>query len=342
MKIGDIESANAPRWQPGKRNHYEVWYLTLNNLATQTGYWIRYTITAPKEGHGEPYCQVWFSFFDRRKPDSNFGLTQRHPIETLKSTPSPFELRIGENILATGITSGRIEGAGHSARWDLKFTPSQEVFFHFPKLLYKREFTDTTVLSPHLDTRFTGTIEVDGRTYELKDDPGDQTHLWGKEHAYKWVWAHCNHFEEDETAVLEALCAQVERFNIKLPPIPLIYLKLRGEEYHFLKPHEILSTRTAGRLGEWRVRAIGATKRIDVEISCRIEDTIEAEYFDPDGESAYCDNTEAADAVVTVYRRKNLFASWRRTATLTSEGTAHVEWGARKPNPLVTRKIILI
>ena len=56
----DSAEANRMRWA-FQRGHYEVWYATLSHLASRTGFWIRYTLEAPEEGHGEPYAQLWFA-----------------------------------------------------------------------------------------------------------------------------------------------------------------------------------------------------------------------------------------------------------------------------------------
>ncbi|MEW5944737.1 MAG: tocopherol cyclase family protein [bacterium] len=342
MGIGNADEANELRWKRGTRNHYEVYYLTLNNLSTKTGFWIRYTLTAPAQGKGDTCFAVWFSFFDFEQQDKNFGITRKYPTHDAEASSRPFSLRIGANLLTNGALSGNIAGAGHSASWDLTFEPSPQVFLHFPRILYARQFTDTTVLSPHLNTTFTGTIEADGRTFELRGDPGDQTHLWGREHAREWAWAHCCRFDEDERAVMESLVAKVRRFGINLPPIHLIYLKYGDRECHLINPHEILMTKSARRLGEWFVNARSATVRIDMEITCRNQDLIEAEYFDPNGHRAWCCNTEVGSALIRVYRRSNPFAAWRREETLTSLGTTHVEWGARTQSRDVKNKLIVV
>ncbi len=48
----DVAEANRMRWE-FQRGHYEVWYATLTHLPSRTGFWIRYTLAAPTEGHGE-------------------------------------------------------------------------------------------------------------------------------------------------------------------------------------------------------------------------------------------------------------------------------------------------
>lgn len=354
MKTKNNDEANELRWKPGTPGHYEVYYITFNHLESKTGYWIRYTMTAPDAGKGDPCAQLWFFTFDAESPDRNFGITRRFPIDLLETTAYPFSIDIGGNRLENGALSGSLEGAGHSAKWDLKFDPSPVPFLHYPKILYKVQVTDTTVLSPHLDTRFTGTVEADGRKFKFDGDPGDQTHLWGSEHALRWQWAHCNHYAEDDEAVFEAVCAQVKRGPITLPPLHLVYLKLRDREsrgdressgdreFHLNNPLDIIMSRSKASPGSWDIRAANLTTRLDIEITCRTADLIDAEYFDPSGEPAYCANTEVASSLVKVYTRPAPLAKWRKISTLTSTGTTHVEWGDRKPHAQAGKKLIVL
>jgi hypothetical protein len=50
-------------------------------------------------------------------------------------------------------------------------------------------------------------------------------------------------------------------------------------------------------------------------------------YHDPDGEAAYCYNSEAASIRLQVH------GPGERTQTLIGDGTAHFEYGQRQPVP---------
>ena len=45
----NLDQANALRWTAAVRGYYEVYYLTLNDLARETGCWIRYVVQAPEQ-----------------------------------------------------------------------------------------------------------------------------------------------------------------------------------------------------------------------------------------------------------------------------------------------------
>src|ERR1700742_4290606 len=91
----ETAEANRMRWQ-FQRGHYEVWYATASHLQSRTGFWIRYTLEAPAEGHGEPYAQLWFARFDRERSDRTFGCNEKLSIGELRHEAAPFAVRIGE------------------------------------------------------------------------------------------------------------------------------------------------------------------------------------------------------------------------------------------------------
>ena len=86
------------------------------------------------------------------------------------------------------------------------------------------------------------------------------------------------------------------------------------------------------------MRATGARVKLEVELRARPEDLVRAEYVDPDGEPAFCHNTEVADAVVVVWNRQAPWARFRQACRLTSRATAHFEYAARSPDGRVERR----
>ncbi len=324
------------RWD-GRPGHYEVWYLTLNDRATRTGFWIRYTMEAPAAG--EAHAELWFAFFDRADARKSFALRRRTPIAAFVETRDPWRLALGDASLTHGAAAGAIEGAGHAARWELAFQPGAETFRHLPDALYRSPLAQTKVLSPSLQARFRGRIVVDGRTIELGGDlggePGCQTHLWGRKHAHAWAWAHCGAFREDEGAVVEAVTARLRRGPVVLPPLTVLYVRAGGEEHHFRSLWQAPLLRGAWETGRYRVSARTARARVEAEFTCRPEDLVRADYRDPDGEPSFCMNSEVADARLVILRRDGF--RWREVVHLTAPGLGHFEYAAREADPHVER-----
>lgn len=338
--VTTTERDNVLLWDRSQVGHYEVYYLTFNDPATRTGFWIRYTLKVPYEGEG--YAQLWFAFFDADQPQRNFALNRIRPLAELDHQAAPFRLRIGAAELGHDHARGELSGAGHAARWDLSWQPAPATHHHLPGLMYRTRFADTRVLSPNLDIALRGTVEVDGRTFTLQGAPGDQTHVWGRKHAHAWGWGHCNAFEGRTGAVFEILTGQLRKGSVVLPQLTAAALYLDGETIQLTDFAHILVGRAHRDTAVYRFSARGIDVRLTGEFHCRPEDMVCAEYTDPDGAKAYCHNTEVAELHLTLTRRSNLLGRWVEQARLRAAQTAHFEIGRRTPDPAIAKRHITV
>jgi hypothetical protein len=332
------EPDNVRRWDGRSPGHYEVWYLTLNQRASATGAWIRYTLEVPREG--EAHAELWFAWFDARRPDRTFGIHRAVPISEMVAEGDPFAVSIGGALLRHDRARGELHGGGHRAAWDLSWSPAPRTHRHLPALFYRTlgrrgSLTDSTVLSPNLDVAVHGWIEVDGHRFDLDGEPGGQTHLWGRKHAHAWAWGHATAFEAHPGAALECLTGRLERRGRVSPPLTVLSLYMDGEELHFNRLRDLARNRGDSGTGFYRFAAAGPTARVEGEFSCRPEDMLMAPYRDPDGESLFCANTEVGDLRITLFRRSRPFGRWREAAVLHAFRTAHFEVATRERDPAI-------
>jgi hypothetical protein len=330
---------NVRRWDGAAKKHYEVWYLTANHRASQTGFWIRYTMESPIDG--EPYAQLWFAQFDARDPTRTFGINRKFPIASMTASADPFGVAIGGNQIVHDRIRGALAGDGHDARWDLRWVPSAKTHRHLPDVLYARGgISETCVLSPNLDVALVGSITVDGRTLQFDGEPGGQTHVWGRKHAHAWAWGHCNAFDDHPGAAFEGLCVRLKRGRVTLPPMTVVSLYLDGEPLLFNQFHHTPMNRGQFGSGFWRFQAWRPTVRIEGEFSARPEDMVVAHYEDPDGQPSFCSNTEIGDLRITVFRRAG--TGWKEQAKLFAPRRGHFEVGARERDPAVVKDHVLV
>jgi hypothetical protein len=342
------EHDNQRRWDGQRRGHYEVWYLTLNDPGSRDGYWIRYTLEAPLDGQGEPYAQLWFARFDASGAGQGgtFGINRKLPIASFAAPPpgssEPFSVSVGGNRLGHDSARGALSGDGHSAEWDLRWTPATKTLHQFPKFLYRRGgLAQTTVLTPNVNVSISGTITVDGKRFELRDAPGGQTHLWGKKHAYSWGWGHCNAFDDVPGAAFEVLAVRLQRRGMLLPPLTIATLWLDGEEIALERIEQALvAPAPAMGTGRFRFTARGLFERLDGEFSCRPDDLVRASYHDPDGEPSFCHNTCIGDLRLTLSRRVR--GRWRESARLVAPRRGHFEVAGRDRDQAVTREHVTV
>ena len=324
---------------------YEVWYLTWNHAATNTGYWLRYTLEYPsKSGPGEPaepHAEVWFARFDHNNPSRNFGVHRRFAGASVNSTTAPFSLNIAASRLTHQSATGSVAGAGHAVSWRLEWQPSATSYRQLPDIMYARGGVgETTVLSPNVRVLVDGELFVDGQRIDLKQAVLGQTHLWGRKHAHSWAWGRCAEFSQAPDAWLEALSVRLVRGGVTLPPLTLVSLGIDGEVLQFNQFRHTALNRSTWRTGHYEMTAVGGGAKLRCVLSAPTNHFITAPYRDPDGTSVFCANTEVGDAHLTLWRRAGL--GWGNPRELTSTGNAHFETGSAVADPAVPKTHILL
>lgn len=322
---------NYCRWDGSCAPHYEVWFITLNHRASQRGFWFRYTMEVSPRSNG-PVAGLWAASFSRAAYDDNLGLKHAYDIDHFEfDRANDFGIRIGEAMLSSTRARGSVQQGANSIDWDLSYVPCQSTYHHASKALIRLARPSSFVCSPNLDTRFSGRIVVNGKTIKVEDEPGCQSHLWGRKHVDDWVWVHSNAFEKHPGTVFEGLAARPRRAGRTLPPIQSLYLRHRGEEYRFVRLR--LSEQWQHRLGMgyWSFSAMNTRMYLEGTAQCRMRDMLQAEYSDPDGEALYCINSEIANLKIRLFRRTH-GVSWRHVETIKAYATAHLEHAARVPD----------
>jgi hypothetical protein len=318
--------ANTLRWN-GRPGHYEVYYVTLTDAATGVGYWIRYTLLAPEEG--APSCALWFLAMDPAN-----GITARRetfPIAQLTAHSDPFRLEIGSATLADGAAAGELEDVAWSLRWD----PGRTYEHVRPAL---RPAASTIYCLPHGDVAFAGQIHHAGRTVHLDGARGAQAHLWGSKHARRWAWARCSDFrttggEHAEDTFVDGVSARVSRFGRELGPFTPVVGRIDGEDFASTTTWRVLKNHSSFSPDRWRFEALGARRKLVGEVEADRRLLAGVTYHDPDGQPAYCYNTETATMRLEVYERTGARSGWRHAAALEGEGCAHFEYAQREPLP---------
>jgi Tocopherol cyclase len=326
---------NLCRWDGRSASHYEVWFLTLNHRASQRGFWFRYTLEAPATAGACAHASVWAASFARSNPGDTFGLRRDSPADDFSfQGREQFSLRIGDSTFEPSRAAGGIDGGGRSIAWDLSFEPNNKTYHHVTPALARLARPSSTVCSPNLDTRFSGAIIIDGEKIVIEDEPGCQSHLWGRKHVDEWVWVHSNAFEKHPGTVFEGLAARPRRAGRTLPPIYSLFLRHRGEDHRFVRIRLAEQWKRKLGMGYWSFSAMNTRVYIEGVAQCRLRDMLQAEYSDPDGEPLYCVNSEVANLKIRIFRRVRGLR-WRHVETIKATSTAHLEHAARAIDPNV-------
>lgn len=339
---------NRPRWDGESAGHYEVWFVTLNHRASHRGFWMRYTIDSPLPSalHTigsneavpiEPRAALWAGYFDRSRPGDNFVIRQYIDDGGFRSNSGETDaLTLAGGSLSGDRATGEVESESHRMSWDLSFIPSEATYHHVNPAMSRFLKPSSFILSPNLASRFTGTVIVDGTPIRLENEPGCQTHLWGRKRLDEWVWVHSNAFERHPETVFEGLAGRPKRAGRMLPPIYSLFLRHRGEEHRFMRLRLADQWQRRLGMGYWSFTATSSRLHIDGVAQCRLRDMLQVEYRDPDGEPLYCINSEVANLKLRLFKRVHA-VRWRHVETINAPGMAHLEHACRTFDPDVRR-----
>lgn len=321
---------NALQWD-GERGHYEVYYLSATDRGSGTGLWVRYTMVAPLDA--EATCSLWFMAMDPQGEVVGRKLTRA--ATELTAGDSPFELRIGDSIL----TDTGMKGGFEDVAWDLRWNPSVPAVEPVHPFLRRAKLAKTVLVLPHPAFALEGTASWSGRTIELSGARGGQAHLWGSKHANRWAWTHCNDLEgldgsERPDDWIDAVSVFVPRFGREIGPSTPVVGHFAGRDFASTSPLRV--TRNPSRFGltSWSMEAVDGDRKVVVDVDARREQLVGVTYHDPDGDLAYCYNSETASMRVRVWQRdRSVQEGWRLLDELTAPGRAHFEYAQRETVP---------
>jgi hypothetical protein len=333
---------NDLQWA-GKPGHYEVYYLTFTDPGTRVGFWIRYTMVAPLPETGEEAtCSLWLCAMDPVEPSRNVGVKSSLPVSSLTAQAEPFRLQVGDAWVSDHGMAGAIEADGTRYAWDLEWSPGLPAYGHVHPLLRAARIAKTILFLPHPDLELSGTVSLGDRRIDVSRARGGQAHLWGSKHASRWAWAHCNDFTAGDgaprpDAFVDGVSVFVPRFGRQLGPNTPVVGRFEGTDLESIGPVAVTRNPSEFDLGGWRFEARGNGIRFRGTVTARREDLVGVTYHDPDGELAYCYNTEVADMRLEVLRRRS--RDWAKVGELSADGRAHFEYAQRAPIDGVDLKI---
>jgi hypothetical protein len=293
---------NGARWR-GQPGRLEVWYTTLTDPVTGTGFWLHTELVAPTTGDAA-FVHGWAAVF----PPDGPPVWERFGPEPFADTPS------------------ELAGATATLSWQLRQTATGAPLHTFPRWAWERELLPAAQVVPAPSATYDGTFAVGERVFALAGARGASARIYGHGSARRWGWLHADLGGDD---VLEVVSAVSTRPGLSaLPPLTFLQLRLDGQDL----PRDPLAgaplLRAQLALPEWRVRGLLSPRhRISVRVRQDPERSVAIGYTDPDGETATCHNSEVASALIRLDRLGS--RGWRVERTWHLDGTAHAELGLR-------------
>jgi hypothetical protein len=265
--------------------------------------------------------------------DVRIGRKETFGIQRLTAADEPFRLAIADSVLTdTGMRGGFADVA-----WDLSWQPRLAAYGHVHPLLERLKLAKTVLALPHADLAVSGTVSFAGRELRLDGVRGAQAHLWGSKHATRWAWAHCNDFtslegEPRPDTFVDGVSVVVARFGREIGPNTPVVGRFAGEDFIATSPPAVVRNRSRFALTSWRFEARVGSRRIVGEVDAPRASLVGVTYHDPDGDEAYCYNSEVASMRLFVWDKlaRGRFG-WRLSDTLVAPGRAHFEYAQREP-----------
>lgn len=253
-----------PRAPLGK-GMYESFYLRAVAPDRPVGAWIRYTVH--KHPGQAPKGSLWCTVFDAER---GAPFMHKHTTREL-SVPADGWIAIGDGRLGPSAA----EGVCGPARWSLRIAGSDSELRHLKQpWLYRAPLPRTKLTSPAPAASFDGTIELPGRTLELRGWRGMVGHNWGAEHAERWIWLHGIDFAEDEAAWLDVALGRVLLAGRLTPWIASGAISLHGQRLRL------------GGIGARGVRVAESPTRCSLSIPGEDGLLVQAYVDDPPGAAA--------------------------------------------------------
>jgi hypothetical protein len=326
------EKYNKVVWDGAKNGWYEVWYFKLNDLSRKAAFWIRYTLLIPYGGRGGPVGEVWGIFFDKADPSQNRAFKETHPLDAVSLSRERFIVEVAGSALRHDMARGRVGDPGpEGMSWDLTIKPSDRPYIHMPDVVYKLPLPRSKGVAPNLSCSFSGSVNVNGRTFNLEAVPGHQSHHWGTKHMWKWAWANCNCFKERDDAVLEAVTGTYNEIGLETPHFSTLLLRVGGKDHHFHWVRNMFGMKSRFDERGWNLAVRNRTHEMRFAVAGDPEDMVCLTYVDPDLERKYCHNTSVADIRLELLER-TAGGRGRPALQLTSDGGCAYELA--RPNPI--------
>jgi hypothetical protein len=302
--------------EPGR----EVWYSLVSPRDGSVAFWYRYTLLSTVEGRQEG--RLWAALTDREEPENSTFVSEAFAFEDVWPDGDPFELTVGDAVLTSSSATGAVEDVS----WDLEYDPDTYAFTP----LRSRRLTDllwrTLGTGRHWSrneaVRMSGEISVGDRTVELDDAPGHQGHtVSGASPPEEWTWVQCNDFEEDDSAVLEALRLE-DKLSLCFRVDGEVYPLNRLKHVHPLSP--AANRIDHDEVGHCRFRGAGEGVELQATVEAEPAHWRRVSYLVPDG-SLRCNAHCSLSELTLTYS-----VDGGETRTLTSDA-ARAEWVNTEP-----------
>jgi hypothetical protein len=331
LDASPLVGARFPR--PGASHaHVESYFLKANDPHARRAIWIKTTIYASR---GAAIAEAWAIAFDADK--GHVAVKASVPFDRARFSRDALDacVTVGDGagdsvVLRPHESRGAIESGDRRVAWDLALSSDGIPLVPFPHAwMYEAKFPSSKLVSPFPDLRATGSVTVNGETWNVDRWPGLLGHNWGPRHAPVYAWGHSNMWERadgkpEPELVFEGVSGRVKVGPVLSPVMTLLCLRWRGVRYDLNAAGDWLANRGTISPHRWVFEGHGRHVSLRGEMWASTEDFVGLHYDNPYDVPTHCLNSKLASA------RLEITASGRAPFEVRSRAAA-LEIGTTDP-----------
>jgi hypothetical protein len=318
------------RYNPGARHgHVESYFIKANSPDQSSALWLKATIYAPDHDPSRAVAEAWAIAFDRNA--GHVAVKSWVPYEAATFARGDFNVSVDGCTFSRDRTRGRVVTADRSIEWDLGLRPSGSLV-HLPaRWMYEGRLPSTKLVTLLADTRASGHINVLGKEWRVDGWPAMLGHNWGRDHAPRYAWGHCNLWEGagEGELVFEGVSAQVPVGPVLSPVTTLVLVRHLGARHDMNGALSLVRSHGEITFRRWKLRARSHRLVLEAELWGKTDDFVGLFYPNPSGPMTYCLNTKLAHAEVLLRPRGGRETIYRSRAAALEIGTRDPKHGVR-------------
>jgi len=320
------------RYEPtGCSGHVESSFVKANDPERPRAVWLKATIFASAHDPRRAVAESWAVAFDSEC--GHVAVKTWVPYDQARFSACDLRLTVDGCTFDDGRLRGAVVTGDRRIGWDLSWRDESAPLVHFPRAwMYEARIPSSKLVTLAPDARFSGRLDVNGDVWTLAGWPGMVGHNWGRSHAPRYAWGHCNAWEgrgEDTELVFEGLSAQVPVGPTLSPTTTLLCVRHRGVRYDLNGALDLVRSRGEISPRRWRFRGRNSLASVEGELWGETDDFVGLHYPNPGGPMTYCLNTKLAHFELRFRPRDRGEILLRSRAAALEIGTRNPDHGVR-------------
>lgn len=317
---------NQCRFTGHEKGHYESYFLRANHPERPLGFWIRYTLFAPKGNPQANIGELWVIVFDG-ETDQIRAAKAEYPLANCRFDRNGLDVQIGAATLRPGLLEGEVKNDNHHIQWQLNYRVGDEPVFLLPENLYEKSLPKAKALVANPNAVFSGHLLINGETLHVEEWKGSENHNWGSKHTDEYAWGQVAGFDNAPDGFLEVATARLKFGPVWTPRMTTLVLRLEGKTYSLNSLLKAPFVNAHYGYFHWHFDTSDHGVRIVGDIQAPREYFVGLNYYNPPGGSHTCLNCKIASARILLQEPgkpvRELLSHWRAAFEILTDDVDH-------------------